>query len=375
MDLRFFAASTVGLVGQPLGNGALVASSVFVVGRPGATKLDLPTALVDEYMKKDREYDICAKQVAYLEKRRDSLVASTKDPENEPVYKRTLTDLKLAKQSLAICGEEVKPRIIQQVREKYYGEMAGAWQTAQVRIEFLTKLEAMLAKEVEERANVIQSMSQKTLDIEWLKDDIAAFDSTGKRVSAQIHSLQVEIRAGGRVRAIEDSTSVSEDSNSRLKTSGMGFGVGFSLIALGISYLEFRARKVNKPEELSDGLQLKILGTMPVLSKERAGRMLAPEANRRFQKYLVDSVDATRLVLLHATRVDSLQVLQTTSAVWRRRQDHAVQPFGCEFGHGRLPDASDRRRSSSSRCAQGFSSSQRDGVVRRSQGRGPHGAD
>jgi polysaccharide biosynthesis transport protein len=315
-DLRLFAASTLGLVGQPLGNGPLVASSALLVGRPGVTRLAISSGLIDEYMKKDHEYDICVKHVAQLEKRRDSLLASTHDAEKEPVYKRVLTDLEAARQALAVCRDQVRPRIIQQVREKYYGEMAGAWQAAQTRIEFLTTLEAMLAKEVEERSKISQNTSKQSINLEWLKDDVAAIDSTGKRVSNQVHSLIVELNAGGRVKAIEESTSVSEDSNSRLKNTGMGFGAGFALVVFGISYLEFRARKLNKPEELTEGLQLKLLGTMPVVSKQGgiAGRMPAPEATRRFQKYLVDSVDATRLVLLHATRVDSLQVLQTTSA-------------------------------------------------------------
>jgi polysaccharide biosynthesis transport protein len=315
-DLRLFAASTVGLVGQPLGNGPLVSSSTLLVARPGATKFAVPSALIDEYMKKDREYDLCVKQVAQLEKRRDYLLANTHNAENERIYKLVVADLEAAKHALAVCREQVRPRIIQQVREKYYGDMIGAWQTAQIRIEFLTKLEAMLAKEVEERSKVNQSTSKQSIDLEWLKDDVAAIESTGKRVSGQIHSLQVEIRAGGRIKAIDDSTSVSEDVNSRIKITGVGLGAGFLLVVLGMSYVEFRARKVNKPEELTDGLQLKLLGTMPVVSKQGgdAGKNQNPEASRRFQKYLVDSVDATRLVLLHATRVDSLQVLQTTSA-------------------------------------------------------------
>ncbi len=172
-----------------------------------------------------------------------------------------------------------------------------------------------MAKEVEERSKANQATSKQNIDLEWLKDDIAANDTTGKRISGQIQSLQVEIRADKRIRSMDD-TAVLEDSNNRLRMSGMGLCGGFLLSVLGVCYLDFRARKVNNAEQLTDGLQLKLLGTMPVLSKQAVGNKSsqASDANRRFQKYLVESVDATRLVLLHATRPESLRVLQTTSA-------------------------------------------------------------
>jgi succinoglycan biosynthesis transport protein ExoP len=172
-----------------------------------------------------------------------------------------------------------------------------------------------LIKEVEDRSKANKDTSKQNIDLEWLKDDIAAVDSMGKAISGQIQRLQVEIQADKRITSMED-TAVLEDGNSRLRMSGMGLFGGLILSVLGVCYLDFRARKVTSAEELTEGLQLKLLGTMPVLSKQAVGSKSkqTSDANRRFQKYLVESVDATRLVLLHATRPESLQVLQTTSA-------------------------------------------------------------
>jgi polysaccharide biosynthesis transport protein len=259
--------------------------------------------LIDEYLKKDSEYVRCAQQITQLEKQRDFIKSSVNQPEKEPSYKRIMGELELAKKTLATCREEIRPRMVNQARERLFGEMFSTKQRGQAHIEFLTKLETILTKEVEERSKANQSTSKQNIDLEWLKDDIAAVDSTGKRVSGQIQNLQVELRAEKRIKSMED-TAVLEDGNKQLKTSGMGFLAGLVLSVLGVSYLEFRARKVNNPEELTEGLQLKVLGTLPVGSKQ----------NRRDQKYLVESVDATRMVLLQATRLDSLQVLLTTSA-------------------------------------------------------------
>ena len=314
IDLSILGASTVGLAGTPLGNGAFLAATR-TVGRTDVVEPSIPPNLIDEYLKKDVDYDRHARQVARLELERDYYLTSTKDPENERAYKRIIADLKLAKQALAACRDEIRPRLIGQAREKLFGEMFGAKQHARVRLENMKKLEAVLTKEVEDRSKINQNTSKESNHLIWLQNDIAAEEGTGTRVSGQIQNLQVEIRAEKRIRSMDD-TVVLDDTNTRWKTSGMGFGAGFALSLLGVSYLEFRARKVNKPEELTEGLQLKLLGTMPVVSNgTTVGRRIQSlEANHRFQKHVVESVDATRLVLLHAARNESMQVLLTTSA-------------------------------------------------------------
>ena len=85
----------------------------------------------------------------------------------------------------------------------------------------MTKLEAVLAAEVEDRSKANQSTSKQNIDLEWLKDDIAAVDSTGKRISGQIQSLQVEIRAEKRIKSMDD-TAVLEDSDKRLQDQRYG---------------------------------------------------------------------------------------------------------------------------------------------------------
>ena len=90
----FLGASTVGLLGSPSGNRAASCSVVCLSCRgTGTADPGLPGPLVDEYLKKDADYDRFAKQVVVLEKERDYLVANTNQPEKEPSYKRIIRDL------------------------------------------------------------------------------------------------------------------------------------------------------------------------------------------------------------------------------------------------------------------------------------------
>jgi capsular exopolysaccharide synthesis family protein len=309
------AAAAIGLAGSPLGFGVLPGLSTLIAAKNRSNESALPNTLIEVYLKKDAEFDRCFQQVAQLEKQRDFFVANTNNPDKEPAYKRIVRDLEAAKKALATCREEARPRAIKQARENAFGEAGTGKQHAQARVLFLNKLQGILAEEVEKRSKLGQDTAKQTIDLEWLKDEIDAVDSTGKKVSGQIQSLQVEIRADKRIRSMDD-TAVLDDGNKRIRTSGMGFIGGLLVSILGISYLEFRARRVSNPEQLTDGLQLKLLGTMPVVSQSaaKARKSQALTVDRQFQKYLVESVDATRLVLLHTTQHDSAQVLLTSSA-------------------------------------------------------------
>ncbi len=118
-------ASTVGLLGS-LGNGPLLAASAYVSRGTGVTDPSIPDGLIDEFVKKDGDYDRCFKLVAHLEKDRDFLMANTNQPEEEPSYKRIIRDLEVARKTLAICRDEIRPRMIRQAREKLFGETKPA---------------------------------------------------------------------------------------------------------------------------------------------------------------------------------------------------------------------------------------------------------
>ena len=69
--------------------------------------------------------------------------------------------------------------------------------------------------------------------------------------------------------------------------------------------------------DVLDGLGIRIVGSLPVLPKPTRRRRgeAASLAERREQGLLVESVDATRTMLLHASRAESVRVVMVTSAV------------------------------------------------------------
>jgi capsular exopolysaccharide synthesis family protein len=104
-------------------------------------------------------------------------------------------------------------------------------------------------------------------------------------------------------------------SDKRLKAAGGAFLGLFGLVFLGVAATEFRARRVYKSEDVSHGLGLPLMGTVPALSaKVRAAAPTADDGDDGMGP-MIESVDGIRARLLYAGRSETLRVVMVASAV------------------------------------------------------------
>jgi capsular exopolysaccharide synthesis family protein len=95
-------------------------------------------------------------------------------------------------------------------------------------------------------------------------------------------------------------------------TLGSFFGV-----MLGITFLELRTRKVDTADDVLCDLGLSVVGALPLLpSRSRNAGVVARTAKDRYwQNLLLESIDATRTMLIHAARLGGHRVVMITSAL------------------------------------------------------------
>jgi capsular exopolysaccharide synthesis family protein len=98
-----------------------------------------------------------------------------------------------------------------------------------------------------------------------------------------------------------------------ISTAGAGLS-GFLLVLLGVAFVEFRARKIQSPEDVARAIGLCVVGTLPALPT-RGSRLLAGRSDAYWQNLMTESVDAFRTLLLYTARSEKLQVIMVTSAV------------------------------------------------------------
>ena len=174
-----------------------------------------------------------------------------------------------------------------------------------------------LAKDIERLQGELKDVTDKGLDLENEREEIAIASDVSRKVGSEAEAVQVELGAPDRIQQLAEAKVPSKkDELRKLKGGGGAALAGFLFAILGVSYWEFRARRVDAVAEVVDGLGFRLVGTLPAMP--RRARPSAEEATlpeRRWRNRLVESVDAMRAVLLHASRADGLQVVMVTSAI------------------------------------------------------------
>jgi succinoglycan biosynthesis transport protein ExoP len=111
-----------------------------------------------------------------------------------------------------------------------------------------------------------------------------------------------------------------ESPRKRLAAVGLASLGAFGTALLGVGWREFRLRRVASPEEVSEGLGLRLVGTLPTLpvpnsgARRRASSVNATDPDGGWQEILIESIDAARTVILHDCRADALRTILVTSA-------------------------------------------------------------
>jgi succinoglycan biosynthesis transport protein ExoP len=140
-----------------------------------------------------------------------------------------------------------------------------------------------------------------------------------QRAADKINSMEVEQEAPARItQPSKEAILYTPDETKRkvMATGGAAAGA-LALVLLAFSWFEFQSRKVHSPEEVVEGLGLRLVGTVPDHSRRGWLNWLRPsEGNAAYtQSLLAESVDSARTLLLHAARTEHLRIVMITSAL------------------------------------------------------------
>ncbi len=243
-------------------------------------------------------------------------------PENEPQFKR----LQQVIATLKAQRDEWTKSFVDRMKsgEKTLvpappDQVAATQQSIAHQIAVLEPINKWLGEQVEVRLNGLEVVNKRRSDVEWLKEELAVSEDLVKRLRVQVETLEMEIAAmaTNSQPTMEEAVSFL-DSDNRLRTAGMA-GAGLFGLVLGlISLLEYRTRKVTSVDDVSQGLNIRIVGAIPSLpGSARGGYGDKPknQSQGEWRRRMAESVDAIRTLLLASTRSERLQVLAVTSAV------------------------------------------------------------
>ncbi len=180
------------------------------------------------------------------------------------------------------------------------------------------ELERRLLEEVQRLDQLTANKNRVAMDLTDIKDEVAKAEDIVIRANKKIDALEMEQKAPARVRDFGEGSIYTPDAAKRklMFTAGAAGG-SLILILLAFAWFEFSTRKVHSPEEVVQSLGLRLVGTVPDLSKNHWLRWLRPNSgdSAYTQSLLTESVDTARTLVLHAARTEKLQIVMVTSAL------------------------------------------------------------
>jgi capsular exopolysaccharide synthesis family protein len=268
---------------------------------------------IDDIVNKDPEIQDLSKDLADAINNKTQTAKLSPDGKNGPDYKEFARQEASLRNQLDKRRGELVPDATEEIRHARQGELESEVILLEDEIHYLDESEKEVQKLVEALVEASRSIGLGSAEIDDLKQEIAGYQDKMGDYSDRIDAIELELHAADRVTKIDDPVfwPASVGKKQLVATWGAGLGA-FSLILFGVSWWEFRARRISTVDEIVHGLGIKLVGALPALPDRRARAL--PSRDPFYPNYLIESVDTTRTMLLHAARQDRLQAVLVTSA-------------------------------------------------------------
>jgi polysaccharide biosynthesis transport protein len=189
-------------------------------------------------------------------------------------------------------------------------QLSSSKKLYQIQVGMLAQQRAQLEKLIQEKTEKLVKRAGKSVELEQQHARLEQLQEIAKDMGVKLQTVDIEAEAPKRIKEIQPAT-ITKGINklTRYFIASLGFCAGFGLTCFGIAYLEFRSRRLNGPEQVDEGLGIRVVGTLPALS---ARTMLDPDHPIIAQ--LTESIDSVRTQLMHDSTSKRRQVVLITSA-------------------------------------------------------------
>jgi capsular exopolysaccharide synthesis family protein len=169
---------------------------------------------------------------------------------------------------------------------------------------------AMNTKTLEAKKKDLQNRNARSVDLETRGEELKQLQKIANDMNEKLESLDIERQVPAQIRQVQPAVPTKNiNTTQHYAIAALGGMAGFGLTCLGIAYMEFRNRKLNGPEDMDEGLGIRVVGILPTLSSRKALDPLHPIVAQ-----LTDSIDGVRTILMHDSTSKRRQVVLVTSA-------------------------------------------------------------
>jgi polysaccharide biosynthesis transport protein len=213
------------------------------------------------------------------------------------------------KQQIAQYREQVKQQKIRENESKpnlALGTLMRRFKTEAGSLK--SQLDAVNSS-LEEKMTQLKERMSGSVDLETRQRKLEQLQEIANDMNLKRESLEIDAKAPPQIRQVQAAVPMKGINTAEHYSIAALGGIGtFALTCLAIGYLEFRNRRLNGPDDVDEGLGIRVVGTLPSLSSRGA---LDP--NHPIVAQLTESIDGVRTILMHDSTSKKRQVVLVTS--------------------------------------------------------------
>jgi len=230
---------------------------------------------------------------------------------DHPSIQRLESRISQLSQQITRAKVEARQRAVQSLGSDPRAEYKRMLKAHQLKRSHYLKRIAELDKEFDEVQQEIRRLAEKNMDLETQQAELDKTQQITNDLGAKLETWEVELASPPRVELInraQVTQGINRIQRYALVVIGGMFGCG--LTCFGIAYWDFGHRRLNGPDQIDDGLGIRVVGSLPSLAFRRGNDDSDPVL-----AMLMESIDSVRTTLMHASTSKQTRVVMITSAL------------------------------------------------------------
>jgi len=171
---------------------------------------------------------------------------------------------------------------------------------------------AELEQDQEDKLEELKQRGATSPMLEMQQQEIEQLKEVEQGIAIRLRSWDIEADAGQKRIQVMQPATATENINQiqRYSIAGVGGVAAFCLTCYGIALIEFGRRRLNGPDQVDEGLGIRVLGALPSVSSRKS---LGP--GNAVAAQLSESIDNVRATLMHDSTSRHRQVVLVSSPV------------------------------------------------------------
>lgn len=204
---------------------------------------------------------------------------------------------KATEEKLAARRQELAARLTKTT----YRNLAAELAQLQTRVAVLSEQEQQAVKDLDGQRKQAERFGNSSIDVEMMRAELQYLEKVLTPIADERAKLKVELRSTPRITLFQRAQAPSKaDHSSQVQSTAFAGLLGFFAPGCLVLWWDVRKRRINSLGDVSHGLGLTVVGTLPQLPAQIRGRAATgTKRHRRWQMCMDHAVDgiAARLFL------------------------------------------------------------------------------